>query len=189
MTNEHLVTMRLTGHQGPFTLTPAAHRELMAYLADARTELTDNPDGDEIIRDVEVSIGDRLDTPSPVDQERMRSTLDQVGPVVSETAHNEAADHGPPAPTWCRILEGKWLTGVCLGVSAATRSSVAWVRAIYVAVTLVGGALLAPFSEYVMLVFFGLSVLLYLALSLLLPPVSSIAEYRRRSPGRDEAPR
>lgn len=191
MTSGNFVTMRLTGHQAPFTLAPAAHRELMDYLADARAELADNPDGDEIVRDVEVSIGDHLGGrgESPVDQDRMREILDQVGPVVSEPASIEPTGNRYPAPTWCRILEGKWLTGVCLGISAATRSSVAWVRAIYVAVTLVGGALLAPFSDYVMLVFFGLSVLLYLAMSLLLPPVSSIAEYRRRSPGRDAAPR
>ena len=72
---------------------------------------------------------------------------------------------------------------------AATEANVARVRAIYVAVTLVGGALLAPFSEYVMLIFFGLSVLIYLTLSLLLPPVESVAQYRRLSPRRNAARR
>lgn len=191
MTDENPVSMRLTGHQKPFSLTPIAHRELLSYLADARHELADDPDGDETVRDLEVSIGDQLSAlgGSPVDAGQMRSTLSQVGPVVSGSEEPDTKGVEDQVPTWCRVLDGKWLTGVCLGISAATEANVAWVRAIYVAVTIVGGALLAPFSEYVMLVFFGLSVLVYLALSLLLPPVESVAEYRRLSPRRNAARR
>lgn len=118
----------------------------------------------------------------------MRSTLNQVGPVVSEPGKPDPKGIEDQVPTWCRVLDGKWLTGVCLGISAATEANVARVRAIYVAVTLVGGALLAPFSEYVMLIFFGLSALIYLTLSLLLPPVESVAQYRL-SPRRNAARR
>lgn len=191
MTNETPVYMRLIGHQKHFRLTPSAHRELLSYLADARDELADDPDGDETVRDLEVSIGDQLSAlgDNPVDAGQMRSTLNQVGPVVSEPGTPDPTGIEDQVPTWCRVLDGKWLTGVCLGISAATEANVAWVRAIYVAVTLVGGALLAPFSEYVMLIFFGLSVVIYLTLSLLLPPVESVAQYRRLSPRRNAARR
>lgn len=184
MTSENVVPMRLTGHQSPFPLTPEAHQELLGYLDEARAALVADPDGDETVRDLEVSIGDHLDAlgEDPVGRNEMRTTLDEVGPVVSGSGETGPAGADPAVPTWSRILEGKWLSGVCLGVSAATQSSVAWVRAIYVLVTLVGGALLAAFSDFVMLIFFGLSVLLYLVLSLLLPPVASVDEYRRRSP-------
>lgn len=191
MTDANPVSMRLTGHQKPFRLTAIAHRELLSYLADARHELAGDPDGDETVRDLEVSIGDQLSTlgDGPIDADQMRSTLSQVGPVVSAPSKPDPKGSEDQVPTWCRVLDGKWLTGVCLGVSAATEAKVAWVRAIYVAVTLVGAALLAPFSDYVMLVFLGLSVLTYLALSLLLPPVESVAEYRRHSPRRNASRR
>ena len=93
MTNETPVSMRLTGHQKPFRLTPSAHRELLSYLANARDELADDPDGDETVRDLEASIGDQLSAlgDNPVDAGQMRSTLNQVGPVVSEP--------GTPDPT------------------------------------------------------------------------------------------
>lgn len=72
MTNETPVSMRLIGHQKHFRLTPSAHRELLSYLADARDELADDPDGYETVRDLEVSIGDQLSAlgDNPVDQAR-----------------------------------------------------------------------------------------------------------------------
>lgn len=181
MTTHEPVLMRLTGHQTAFTLTPGAHHELLNYLADARRELAEDPDGDESVRDLEVSIGDHLATleGGTVDDSQMRSTLDSLGPVVSDNGELATSGHGGGNRPWRRILDGKWLTGVCLGVAAATESSVSWVRALYVGVTLLIGALLAPSSNFVMLSFFGLSVLVYLALSLFLPPVCSLAEYRQ----------
>lgn len=191
MKDANPVSMRLTGHQKPFRLTAIAHRELLSYLADARHELSDDPDGDETVRDLEVSIGDQLSAlgDSAVDADQMRSTLSRVGPVVGEPGKPGPTGAVGRVPTWCRVLDGKWLTGVCLGISAATEAKVAWVRAIYVAVTLMGGALLAPFSGFVMILFFGFSVIVYLALSLLLPPVESVAEYHRHSPRRKAARR
>lgn len=182
------VSMRLTGHEQPFRLTPTAQRELLNYLADARQEMAGDPDGDETVRDVEVAIGDKLSAlhTEPVDAEQMLSTLKQVGPVVSEPASPGTKSVDANAPTWCRVHEGKWLAGVCLGVSTATEASVAWVRTIVVGATLVVGAFLYVIllSPFLTLVLFGLSVALYLALSVLLPPVASVSDCHRRSPQR-----
>lgn len=189
MIDDGTALMRLTGHQAPFRLTPAAHHELLSYLAEARRELAGDPDGDETVRDLEVSIGDQLSSleVSPVDVGQMRSTLELVGPVVSEPGKLAPEAAGDQVPTWCRVLDGKWLTGVCLGIAEATELNVAWVRAICAAITIVVGALLAPFSDILMLTCFGLSVLTYLALTLLLPPVGSVAEYRHFNPRRKPA--
>lgn len=181
MTTHEPVLMRLTGHQAAFALTPAAHDELLAYLTGARRALVDDPDGDESVRDLEVSIGEHLATlgGDAVTESQMRSTLATLGPVVSDEDERTAAPgRGERSRPWRRVLEGKWLAGVCLGISAATESNVAWVRALTVVVTLVIGVLLAPFGQYVVLTYLGLVALTYLALGLALPPVRSLAEYR-----------
>lgn len=181
MSAENHVQMRLTGHQAPFSLTPAAHEELVRYLAGAREGLAGDPDGDESVRDLEASVGDKLASfcGSAVSEGQMRSTLRQFGSVVGGPGGPGTNGADVSAPKWCRVLDGKWLAGVCLGVSATTEASIVWVRIMCVAVTLLAGALLSAFSVYVTLVFLGLVVLVYLTLTLLLPPVESVAEYRQ----------
>ena len=119
MTNETPVSMRLIGHQKHFRLTPSAHRELLSYLADARDELADDPDGDETVRDLEVSIGDQLSAlgDNPVDAGQMRSTLNQVGPVVSEP--------GKPDPRESRI---RYRPGAAYLTASGSRGSVSEFR-------------------------------------------------------------
>lgn len=109
MIDDGTALMRLTGHQAPFSLTPAAHHGLLIYLAEARRELTGDPDGDETVRDLEVSIGDQLSNleGSPVGVGQMRTTLDLVGPVVSEPGKLAPEAVGAQVPTWCRVLDGK----------------------------------------------------------------------------------
>lgn len=60
MTMEQATHMRLSGHADPFPLAPAAHQQLLRYLDGARGTLSGDPDGDEILRDLEVAIGDEL---------------------------------------------------------------------------------------------------------------------------------
>jgi phage shock protein PspC (stress-responsive transcriptional regulator) len=71
-------------------------------------------------------------------------------------------------------------SGVCNGIAAAQGLSVAWARGLYVAISFLAGALLAPVGDgYPMLAVFGLSILVYLGLSVFLQPVATRAEYAR----------
>lgn len=161
--------MRLSGHAGAFALTPAAQQHLVQYLADARAALAADPDGDETIRDIEAGIGDRLveldAAGTPIDEAQMSAVLTDAGPVKVErtTAQSGAAARGP---FWCRIQEGKWFGGICLGIAARGGFRVDWVRTVVLLLALVTGGVLG---------------LVYLVLLLFLPPVSSVEEYRRLS--------
>lgn len=163
--------MRLSGHAGAFPLTPAAQQRLVQYLADARAALAADPDGDETIRDIEAGIGDRLveldAAGTPIDEAQMRAVLTEAGPVKVDvkvertTTQRGAAGRGP---FWCRIQEGKWFGGICLGIAARGGFRVDWVRTVVLLLALVTGGFLG---------------LVYLVLLLFLPPVSSVEEYHR----------
>lgn len=160
--------IRLSGHVQAFPLTPAAHTLLLRHLAETRAALAAEPDGDESFRDLESAIGDRLatltaDSDQPVDEVQMRDTLAESGPVNVDRPAS-GADHAVRGPFWCRIIEGKWFGGICLGISARGGFRVDWVRTVVLLLTLLTGGFLA---------------LVYLVLLLVLPPVSSIGEYER----------
>ena len=61
---------------------------------------------------------------NPVDAGQMRSTVNQLGPVVSEPGKPDPTGIEDQVPTWCRVLDGKWLTGsvwCCCKVRATGR--------------------------------------------------------------------
>lgn len=170
---DQVAHMRLSGHAGAFALTPAAHQRLLRYLEDARMALAADPDRDETIRDMEAAIGDRLGaltstTADPVDDVDMRHLLSEAGPVNSYPSSASEADEPARGPFWCRIVEGKWFGGLCLGIAARGNFRVDWVRTIAIFLGLVTAGLIA---------------LVYLALLLVLPSVSSVAEYEQLRDG------
>lgn len=175
-TNTTPVQMRLTGHSNPFSLTPAAHDELLRYLEQARDRLAGDPDGDESVRDLESAIGDTLTSigEEAVSADRMRSMLGEMGTIAGEPSTPSPTESGPAAPRWCRVGDGKWIAGVCAGVAAATRASVTWVRIAIVAIMIVATVLLLPFGHYVVLVFLAAYVLAYLVAAVVLPPAVDI---------------
>lgn len=159
-------TMRLSGHSKAFAMTPQAHRLLLGYLADARAALNAEPDGDETIRDMESTVGDRLISASvddaPVTETTMRELLDEIGTV---TAGSPATSDSPRRGRfWCRIDEGKWFGGICLGIAARSELRVDWTRVVVLLLLLVTG---------------GLIGFVYLALLIFLPRVSTVEEYER----------
>ncbi|SMY04647.1 phage shock protein C (PspC) family protein [Brevibacterium sp. 239c] len=180
MNQSNTVMMRLSGHQAPFPLTENTHAELQSYLAISRDSLTGDVDRDEIIRDIEASIGDHLAETyaGVINGEQMTTILSSIGPVVS-------GNPGVPALTTQRghlpvrrLQEGKWLTGVLNGIAAARGLSVYWVRGIYVAISFLAGSLLAPLGEgYPMLIVFGVAIVAYLIATLVLAPVGTREEY------------
>lgn len=154
----------LSGHAGVFPLTPDAKRRLVTYLDRARTAVRENPDGDEIVRDLETGIGDRLQAAldsgaTVVDEQTVDGILDQSGPI-------EAGAEPPrfrSAPVLCRIEKGKQIGGLCLGLATRTELRVDWVRSIAVILGLFTG---------------GLLILVYLVTLFFVPRLQTVEEYR-----------
>lgn len=165
-----VIQISLSGHSTAFQLDEEAYRALQGYLARARSRLKRDPDRDEILRDLEQSIGEKLASllgsgNRVIGRADIDAVLKQVGAV--ETGNGDAAsaaDASQPggARRLCRIEEGKWLFGVCQGLAAYSSIGVEWVRAIFVVVSVFTG---------------GIPILIYLVLMFALPVVHSRDEY------------
>ncbi|MFJ8691164.1 PspC domain-containing protein [Micromonospora wenchangensis] len=170
MTMDDSTAIRLTGHAAAYPATREAYDDLRGYLDDARRALRGDPDVDDIVRDLEAAVGDRLGSHpgpggAPVTGARMTVILAELGPVRS--AHPAPSDVGGAVRGrfWCRIPEGGWFGGVCLGLAAYGGFRVDWVRTVVLLLTLVTGGLLA---------------VAYLVLLFVLPVVPTVADYERR---------
>ncbi|QDY11170.1 PspC domain-containing protein [Micromonospora sp. HM134] len=168
--------IRLTGHVAAFPATREAHDALRQYLDDARRALRSDPnadadaDADEIIRDLESAIGDRLSTltgsgDDPVTGAQMAAILTELGPVSTARPAPPFAAGRSRGRFWCRINEGNWFGGVCLGIAAYGEFRVDWVRTVVLLLTLFTGGLLA---------------VPYLVLLLVLPVVPTVTDYERQ---------
>ncbi|MFZ4896482.1 PspC domain-containing protein [Plantibacter sp. Mn2098] len=136
---EHIT---LSGHSGAFRMTAEAKLLLVAYLSDARSAVEQSPDGDETVRDIETSIGDRLrdildGDASIIDETVITRIIADAGPVQGESSPDSGR-----VPWLCRVEQGKWFGGLCLGL--ATRSSLRtdWVRTIAILFLFLTGGLL-----------------------------------------------
>jgi phage shock protein PspC (stress-responsive transcriptional regulator) len=170
MTMDEPMPIRLTGHIAAFPATREARDTLRQYLDDARRELRSDPDADEIVRDLESAIGDRLSAltgsrEDPVTGTRMATILAELGRVSPARPVPPSPAGRPRGRFWCRIKEGNWFGGVCLGVAAYGEFDVEWVRTVVLFLTLLTGGLLA---------------VVYLILLLVLPVVPTVNEYERQ---------
>ncbi|MEU4554641.1 PspC domain-containing protein [Micromonospora violae] len=164
------VSIRLTGHVAAFPATREARDALRQYLDDARRALRIDPGADEIVRDLESAIGDRLSTSTgsvddSVTGAQMAAILAELGPVSPARPVPPSAEGSSRGRFWCRIKEGSWFGGICLGVAAYGEFRVDWVRTVVLLLTLVTGGLLA---------------VVYLVLLLVLPVVPTVSDYERR---------
>jgi phage shock protein C len=168
-----IVDVQLAGQAAPLRMQAEAFEALRAYLDEARRRLHDNPDADEVVADLERSIGQRLAeaaTPpgSTLGSAEVADVLGVVGevdaqPEQSRQGRDDTLTGGRPSRRRLyRIREGQWLGGVCTGVAAYADVGVDWVRTSVVLLALVTA---------------GLFVLLYLALVLLLPVVPTRAAW------------
>jgi phage shock protein C len=153
------LSIRLTGHVAAFPASRAARDALRHYLDDTRGALRDDPDADEIVRDIETAIGDRLSAGTgPVSGDQMAAILADLGPVSADPVPRSE----PRGRFWCRIDEDKWFGGVCLGIAAYTGYGSDWVRTVVLLLTVLTGGLLA---------------VPYLVLMVVLPVVPTMDDY------------
>jgi phage shock protein C len=162
-----VIQVSLSGHSKTFQLEEDAYRSLQAYLERARSRLKRDPDHEEVLRDLELSIGEKLGQSlrpenRVINRKEIDVVLDEVGAV--NTGNGDAAETTPSGQPrrLCRIEEGKWFFGVCQGLAAYSGIAVEWVRAIFVIVSVFTG---------------GIPVLVYLVLMFALPVVPTYDEY------------
>lgn len=136
---EHII---LSGHSGAFPSTREGNQLLVTYVNDARSAVGSSPDGDETVRDIETSIGHQLrgildGDASIIDETIIARILADAGPVQGESSSNRSR-----LPWLCRVEQGKWFGGLCLGL--ATRSSLRtdWVRTFAILFLFLTGGLL-----------------------------------------------
>jgi phage shock protein PspC (stress-responsive transcriptional regulator) len=97
---------------------------------------------------------------------QMAAILAELGPVSPARRSPPSAEGRSRGRFWCRINEGKWFGGVCLGIAAYGGFRVDWVRTVVLLLTLLTGGLLA---------------VAYLVLLLVLPVVPTVTETVTRS--------
>lgn len=163
-----VVDISLSGHAEPYRLHDDAYEALARYLEGARSRLTDDPDREEVIGDLERSIGEKLASRLSTDKQvidlgDVRAVLDEVGAVDTD------ADPAPPVAVerrrvrrLYRIHEGEKIAGVCQGLAIYADLDVYMVRWIF--------AILAIITV-------GMFGLVYIAAMFILPVANTREEY------------
>jgi len=165
-----VIQVSLSGHPKTFQLEEDAYRALRDYLDRARARLSRDPDHEEVLRDLEQSIGEKLGKSlrgddRVVSRKEVDVVLDEIGMVNAGNGDGAAETTATPFDRprrLCRIDEGKWFFGVCNGLAAYSGISVEWVRSIFVIVTVFTG---------------GIPILIYLVMAFALPNVQNLGEY------------
>ncbi|HET7370239.1 MAG TPA: PspC domain-containing protein [Gammaproteobacteria bacterium] len=165
---QRVIEISLSGHSTRFQLDEGADKALQAYLERARLRLANDPDREEVLRDLEQSIGDRFlqlvgSERRVLTRDDASAVLEQIGSVDAGSDETVAAERSPGhRRRLCRIREGQWLTGVCQGLAAYSDIRVDWVRSIFVILSVFTG---------------GVPALIYLILSFVLPVVPTLDDY------------
>jgi phage shock protein PspC (stress-responsive transcriptional regulator) len=165
---QKVIQISLSGHPTMFQLAEDAYASLQAYLDRARSRLKRDPDRDEVLRDLEQSIGDKLaallrSENRVISRREIDAILEQVGAVNTGNGEGPAVAAPPHRPRrLCRIQEGEWFAGVCQGLAAYSSIDVAWVRTIFILLTICTG---------------GLPIILYIVLMFVLPVARTYDEY------------
>lgn len=181
-----VIQITLSGHPTPFQLDQAADEALQSYLDRATSRLESDPDHEEVLRDLEQSIAEKLArlpdaTTRVVRREEVDSALEEVGAVDIGNA-----DAVVPQPRsgqrrrFYRIAQGQWLAGVCVGLAAYSSIRVSRVRLIVVIASMfVAFLAMVSLLSSVVLGFFlaALPLVIYLALAFAVPVVRSSGEY------------
>lgn len=144
------ILIGLRGHAEPFRLDQDAYGRVTRYLDRAAARLQADPDVDEVLGDLERSIGDRLlAMAGPAERVVTAADIDGVLEAVGtvDTGDAPAPDAWrAPAPKrkrrFRRVREGQEIAGVCTGLAAYSELDVEWVRTVFILGALVTGGIL-----------------------------------------------
>ncbi|MCL4258306.1 MAG: PspC domain-containing protein [Anaerolineales bacterium] len=165
---KNLVLIQLSGHTASFQAEQDAYDALRRYLDRARRSLQADPDHEEVLRDLEQSIGDKFAARLQSAEQVLalgdiNAVLADVGPVAGEST--AAATPPKGRRRLVRIQEGQEILGICQGLSAYSDINVDWLRTIFIGLALVTG---------------GAFILVYFAAAFFLPVVATREEYFAR---------
>ncbi len=169
-----VITINLAGTA--FQLEDAGYEALHGYLERARARLASNPDREEIVSDIERSIGDKFRSrlsahKNVILASEVGDVLEAMGEIHDESPDEAAAGRGAgtgrsaasgPGAAGAsadgprrlyRVLEGRQLSGVCNGLGIYFNLDPTLVRLGFVALTLAWGA----------------GILLYLVMAIVIP--------------------
>lgn len=146
-----VLTISLNGNA--YQLDEAAYDKLRAYLDAARAKLAGNPDIEEIMRDIEQAVADKIARyrgtfKTVASLEDIEKVLGEMGPV--DASGEEPAASVPPGTGPKRLYklpDQGVIFGVCAGIAAYFDVDVTLVRVLAVVVTIgtSGGFILAYF--------------------------------------------
>ena len=165
---QQVIQISLSGHPAKFNLDAEAYDGLRQYLDRARMHLKADPDYEEVMRDLEQSIGEKLADLVPsddhvIDLVDVSLVLAKVGPVDTGSDEPSLLNEIPrDQRRLVRIQEGQDIFGVCQGLAAYAHMDVDWVRTIFFMLALVTG---------------GVVGLVYIAMAFIMPVVATHEEY------------
>jgi len=137
------ILLGLHGHDERFKLDAEAYDHLAEYLDRATARLDDDPDRDEVLGDLERSVGDKLvarigSEDRVISAADIDAVLEAIGAVdTGNDRPTEPHDAPPRKRRLQRIKEGQQLAGVCTGLADYAELRVDWVRTFFVLATLV----------------------------------------------------
>lgn len=170
---QKVTQISLSGHSVMFRANDDAYDVLWRYLERARLNLKDNPDHEEVLNDLEQSIGEKFLALLGSDEQvitvaDVNTVLAEIGQVEPDSAEPKLTQEPPRTRRRLyRIQEGQDIFGICQGLSAYASIDVDWVRMIFLVLAVITG---------------GLFIIVYFAMALILPVVSTREEFIARQP-------
>lgn len=141
-----VVTISLSGRA--YQLEEAGYDQLRKYLDDARAKLAGNPDVEEIMRDLEAAIAEKLSAKmasheNVASASQVAAAIEEMGPVAADGveagATPETETRGTTIKRLYRLEEDRIIFGVCSGLGAYFGIDPVLVRIGFVALTILTG--------------------------------------------------
>lgn len=161
-----------------YSLEEGAYEVLRAYLDAAKTTLSQNPDKEEIIKDLEQAVGAKFNAylnahKNVVTRSDVDAVLAEMGPVAAEgegaSTPGEAGKTANVESTHkrlYRIPQGEWLAGVCNGLAVYFNVDVSLMRILFVLLTILTH---------------GLGLLIYIVMIFVVPVAHTAKDYENAS--------
>ena len=163
-----VITIHLHGRA--FQVEEPGYNKLQQYLAEAATRLDKDPDKEEIVSDLEQSIGEKFNrflTPGKtvIMEKEVEVVLNEMGPVQAEEGRENKDQEAPQPSTTVKrlykIRESAMISGVCMGLAAYLNVDVTLIRILTVILVLLTH---------------GFMVVAYIIMAIILPTAKTSAE-------------